>query len=150
MSEQKPTEAEIARIKEIFDKFDLDHSGDISTSELSTVLKSLGQNYTIDELKEIVASVDIDGSGTIDFNEFVNLVMLQRENAKREQELKQAFSVFDRDGNGYISCAELKFVMQTLCPDITEEEAHGMIAEGDCDGDGQISYEEFAKLINKC
>ncbi len=143
----KPTEEEITRIREIFDRFDLDHDGEITTTELGTVLKSLGQEYSTEDLKEIIATVDADGTGTINFSEFVNLVIYQCETAKAAQDLAQAFSAFDRDGNGYISCAELKFVLKTLGRDGSDQEAREIVAEADCDGDGQISYEEFVKLI---
>ena len=53
-----------------------------------------------------------------------------------EAELKEAFRVFDRDGNGMISAAELKFVMTNLGEKLSNEEAEEMVREADLDGDG--------------
>ncbi|CAA7030312.1 unnamed protein product [Microthlaspi erraticum] len=60
-----------------------------------------------------------------------------------EEELKEAFRVFDKDQNGFISAAELRHVGEKL----TDEEVEEMIKEADVDGDGQINYEEFVKIM---
>jgi calmodulin len=64
-----------------------------------------------------------------------------------QEEIQEAFKVFDKDGNGYISAAELRHVMTSLGEKLTEEEVDEMIREADVDGDGQINYEEFVKMM---
>ena len=64
----------------------------------------------------------------------------------REDEIRQAFKVFDKDGNGYISAAELRQVMTNLGKKLTDAELDGMIRQADDDNDGQINYEEFVKV----
>jgi calmodulin len=49
--------------------------------------------------------------------------------------------VFDKDGNGFISAAELRHVMTNLGEKLTDEEVDEMIREADIDGDGQVNYE---------
>merc|ERR1711865_641239 len=49
-------------------------------------------------------------------------------------ELIEAFKVFDRDGNGFISAAELRHVMTNLGEKLTDEEVDEMIREADVDG----------------
>jgi hypothetical protein len=63
-----------------------------------------------------------------------------------EEEILEAFKVFDKDGNGFISAAELRHVMTNLGEKLTDEEVDEMIREADIDGDGQINYEEFVKV----
>ena len=58
-----------------------------------------------------------------------------------EEEIKEAFRVFDKDGNGFISKDELKHVMQSLGENLTSEEVEEMIREADIDGDGQVNYD---------
>ena len=58
------------------------------------------------------------------------------------------FRVFDKDGNGYISAAELKHVMTNLGERLNESEVDEMIREADV-GDGQINYEGNTRVLNK-
>ena len=58
-----------------------------------------------------------------------------------EQEIREAFGLFDKDGNGFISAAELRHVMTNLGEKLTDEEVDEMIREADIDGDGQVNYD---------
>lgn len=57
-----------------------------------------------------------------------------------EEEMKEAFKVFDRDNNGFISAQELRLVMANLGEKLTDEEVEEMIKEADMNGDGQVDY----------
>ena len=71
----------------------------------------VGQNPDPEELEEMVDEVDADGSGSINFPEFIELMLKRQQGGQTKEEIKQAFRVFDKDGNGYVSSSELKFVM---------------------------------------
>ena len=58
-----------------------------------------------------------------------------------EDDLREAFQMFDRDANGYISKRELTFVMTSLGEQITDTAVENMIKEVDLDGDGRVNYE---------
>ena len=64
-----------------------------------------------------------------------------------DEELQEAFKVFDRDQNGYISSHELRHTMTNLGENLTPEEVEEMIKEADLDNDQQIDYDEFMKII---
>lgn len=64
-----------------------------------------------------------------------------------QEELIEAFKVFDRDGNGLISAAELRHVMTNLGEKLTDEQVDEMIREADIDGDGHINYEQFVRMM---
>lgn len=48
--------------------------GCITIEELATVIRSLGQNPSSEELHDMISEVDVDGNGTIEFAEFLNLM----------------------------------------------------------------------------
>nr|BBI93218.1 fusion protein of luciferase and GCaMP6f [synthetic construct] len=141
------TEEQIAEFKEEFSLFDKDGDGTITTKELGTVMRSLGQNPTEAELQDMINEVDADGDGTIDFPEFLTMMARKMKYRDTEEEIREAFGVFDKDGNGYISAAELRHVMTNLGEKLTDEEVDEMIREADIDGDGQVNYEEFVQMM---
>ncbi|XP_045212366.1 neo-calmodulin-like isoform X2 [Mercenaria mercenaria] len=139
----------IAEFREAFSLFDKDGDGTITTSELGTVMRSLGQNPTEAELQDMINEVDADGNGTIDFEEFLLMMARKMKDTDSEEELREAFRVFDKDGNGYISAAELRHVMTNLGEKLTDEEVDEMIKEADLDGDGMVNYEDFMVYTSK-
>ena len=147
MSVDQLTPDQIAEFKEAFSLFDKDGDGAITTKELGTVMRSLGQNPTEAELAQMIEEVDCDKNGTIDFPEFLTMMARKMKEVDGEEEIKEAFRVFDKDGNGTISAAELRHVMTNLGEKLTDQEVDEMIREADVDGDGQINYEEFVKMM---
>jgi hypothetical protein len=83
----------------------------------------------------------------IDFPEFLSLMARKMKDTDCEEELVDAFRVFDRDGSGLINADELRHVMTNLGEKITDEELAEMLGEADVDDDGKVDYEEFVKLM---
>ncbi|XP_030273519.1 calcium-binding protein 7 isoform X2 [Sparus aurata] len=63
------------------------------------------------------------------------------------EEIREAFKVFDRDGNGFISKQELGMAMRSLGYMPNEVELEVIIQRLDMDGDGQVDFEEFVTLL---
>jgi calmodulin len=113
-------------------------AGQITTKELGTVMRSLGQNPSESELQDMINEVDADNNGTIDFPEFLTMMARKMKDTDSEEEIREAFKVFDRDNNGFISAAELRHVMTSIGEKLTDDEVDEMIREADQDGDGRI------------
>jgi len=143
--ERKLTEEDVADLRETFSMFDKDGGGTISLQELQGVMKKLGSSVTQKELKEMISSVDENNDGEIDFDEFLNMM---RKMPDSENELKQAFVVFDADGDGTTSRSELKKIMLKFGQTLTDAELDAVMAEVDENGDGVISFEEFKLAMN--
>ncbi|KAG4266989.1 calmodulin [Fusarium proliferatum] len=134
------TEEQVSEFKEAFSLFDKDGDGQITTKELGTVMRSLGQNPSESELQDMINEVDADNNGTIDFPEFLTMMARKMKDTDSEEEIREAFKVFDRDNNGFISAAELRHVMTSIGEKLTDDEVDEMIREADQDGDGRIDY----------
>ncbi|XP_078492857.1 troponin C, body wall muscle isoform X2 [Ciona intestinalis] len=139
---------QISEFKQAFDIFDQDGGGDISTRELGRVMKMLGQTPSPEELAKIVEEVDVDGSGTIDFDEFLIMMVMQiSEEGKTasEEELKDIFLLFDKNGDSYIDWDELKEALSNTSakPAVETWEVDELFKEADKNGDGVIDIEEW-------
>ncbi|ERN01481.1 hypothetical protein AMTRI_Chr03g148140 [Amborella trichopoda] len=141
------TQEQITEFKEAFCLFDKDGDGRITLEELKTVIVSLGQNPTEEELHDMISEVDVNANGSIEFGEFLHLMARKMQETDAEEELLEAFKVFDKDQNGYISATELRHVMINLGEKLTDEEVAQMIREADMDGDGQVNFEEFVRIM---
>mmetsp|Transcript_4758 Transcript_4758/g.16730 ORF Transcript_4758/g.16730 Transcript_4758/m.16730 type:complete len:149 (+) Transcript_4758:68-514(+) len=142
----KLNEAQIAEFKEAFALFDRDGDGKIASSEIGTVMRSLGQMPTQEEVAAIVKGV---GSSSVDFPEFLTVMSKNMKPPASEEEIKEAFRVFDKEGDGFVSASELRHVMTNLGEKLTEDEIDEMITEADDDSDGQIKYAEFVKMMTE-
>ncbi|KAL5553240.1 hypothetical protein UlMin_040641 [Ulmus minor] len=139
--------AQIAELEEVFKKFDVNGDGKISSSELGEIMGNLGQPSTEEELEKMIKEVDADGDGFIDLSEFVELNTKGVDSDEVLENLKDAFSVYDIDGNGSISAEELHEVLRSLGDECSIAECRKMIGGVDCDGDGMISFEEFKVMM---
>ncbi|CAL9104645.1 unnamed protein product [Musa textilis] len=143
------SEEQITKFHATFCLFDKNGDGCITFEELSTVIKSLGLKPNEAEVHKMIGEIDANGNGTIEFQEFLNLMASKlNQETDSEDELREAFKVFDKDQNGFISATELRNVMISLGEKLTDEEAAQMIREADLDGDGQVNFEEFVKMMS--
>lgn len=141
---------QIAELREIFRSFDRNKDGSLTQLELGSLLRSLGLEPSRDQLETLIHKADTNSNGLIEFSEFVGLVapqLLPEKSPYTEAQLRQLFRMFDRDGNGFITAAELAHSMAKLGHALTAEELTGMIREADTDGDGRISFQEFSLAI---
>ncbi|KAB2070585.1 hypothetical protein ES319_A08G164600v1 [Gossypium barbadense] len=153
MGDKQPTkldEEQMAELREIFSSFDRNNDGSLTQLELGSLLRSLGLKPSLDQVEDLIQKADSNNNGLIEFSEFVAMLAPELQPEKSpysEEQLKQLFKMFDRDGNGFITAAELAQTMAKLGHALTVEELTGMIKEADADGDGRISFDEFSRAI---
>ena len=147
VSGQQLTEEQVAEFKEVFSLIDKNADGAITIKELGAVMQSMGQSPTEEELQEMIDEVDANGNGTIEFSEFLDKMAGKMAYSPSEKDIYDAFRVFDKDSNGFISPAELRYVMTKMGQELTDEEVDQMIQEADLDGDGHVNYREFVKMM---
>lgn len=79
--------------------------------------------------------------------EFLTMMARKMKDTDSEEEIREAFKVFDRDNNGFISAAELRHVMTSIGEKLTDDEVDEMIREADQDGDGRIDCTSLSTNI---
>jgi len=141
------TPEQVAEFKEAFDLFDKNGDGQVTASELGAVMESLGHCPTEEQLMDMVHEVDENGNGCIELDEFIKMMSRTVQESESEKELREAFKVFDKDKDGFISAAELRNVMYNLGEELSELEIFEMIEEADLDGDGRVNFKEFKVMM---
>ncbi|MBA0563275.1 hypothetical protein Goshw_029946 [Gossypium schwendimanii] len=134
-------------LEHIFKMFDANGDGKISSSELASIMGSLGHQPSNEEVQKMIKEFDADGDGFINFEEFVELNTKGVDSKEVLENLKDAFSVYDLDGNGSISAEELHKVLKSLGDDCSITECRKMISGVDNDGNGMIDFEEFKVMM---
>lgn len=137
---------EVDGLKTMFNMMDTNKNGMLSFEEFKAGLHKLGSHLAEHEVQQLMEAADVDKKGTLDYGKFAALtVQLQR--LDNDEHLRKAFSYFDQDGNGFIDIDELT---QALSDDLGPDDK-GLILdimnEVDTDKDGQISYQEFASMM---
>ncbi|CAG9865191.1 unnamed protein product [Phyllotreta striolata] len=130
----------VVEFKEAFALFDEDGDGLIDTSELGTIMRALGQNPTESELEDMIKEIN---TGKINFPIFLKIMAVKLKSTDNSEELREAFRVFDKDGNGFILASELRYVMTHMGEKLSEDEVNDMLRETEIDRDGCINYEKF-------
>ena len=126
---------------------DKDGNATIATEELGALMRSLGSNPTNAELADLINEVDFDGTGSINFPAFLTMMAKRIKDYDSEEEVLDAFRVFDKDGNGQMLAADLKHLMMSIGERVSDEELDEMIRVANIDDDGRINYQEFVKMM---
>ncbi|KAI5330340.1 hypothetical protein PRUPE_5G214100 [Prunus persica] len=142
---------QLNQLREIFARFDMDSDGSLTILELAALLRSLGLKPSGDQIHVLLANMDSNGNGSVEFDELVSAILpdMNEEILGNQEQLLEVFRSFDRDGNGYITAAELAGSMAKMGQPLTYKELTEIIKEADTDGDGVISFNEFATIMAK-
>ncbi|TRY80615.1 hypothetical protein TCAL_13249 [Tigriopus californicus] len=143
------TESQIGQYRQAFKMFDKNHDERISSQELGMVMRELGFDPTEDELKDMIGNADADGSGSIEFPEFLNLMIKRFASDDKMEEMKAAFEVFDKNKDNKISRSELKSAMRKMGESTSDHEIDAIIHEADLDKDGMVDYYEFITVFQQ-
>ena len=142
---------ELYELKKIFFAFDKNGDGKLSKEEFVTGLTNNNNNLNTilkgdSSIEGLLKNIDSDNNGYIGFEEFL-IASINKEKILTEKNLKLAFDVFDRDKSGKISQNELKYILGEYNVNAKEHLWQKMIQQIDLNQDGQISYEEFHKMM---
>ena len=142
-------EKEKQEIKEAFDLFDVDGSGNIDLKELTIAMKALGCEPKPGEIEKMIADVDDDGGGEIGFDEFLKMMTNKILNKDPKDDMLKAFKLFDDDNTGSVSFKNLKRVAKETGQTLDEDELQEMFDDADKDQDGVLNEEEWLAMMKR-
>lgn len=139
----------IEEAKRVFDRYDKNGDGKISSQELREAMDSIGPEATSSrEADRMISEIDKDGDGHIDFDEFLEFFGGGPSDGGDES-LRDAFDYYDLDRNGLISATELHSVLRKLGEKCSLSDCRRMISSLDRDGDGNVNFEEFKEMMTR-
>ena len=144
------SEDELEEIREAFECFcdkdkDDKPTGFIDKVGFSSVLRMLGGNPSEAQLAEMYKKLGKDKK--ITFDDFLPFWEAQStDKGPPLEDLLEAFSLFDKEGNGFIAVSELRSMYMNLGEKFTEEEVDEVMNAVD-DGSGMVNYADFAQMM---
>ncbi|XP_022195380.1 troponin C [Nilaparvata lugens] len=137
-------------IRKAFQMFDTTKCGYIETTKISIMLNTMGQIFDEEELNALIRENDPDKSGRLNFDGFCRIAthFLEEDDAEAmQEELKEAFRLYDKEGNGYITTGTLREILAALDDKLNNDDLDGIIAEIDTDGSGTVDFDEFMEMM---
>lgn len=140
--------------KEAFEMFDTKKDGTILLSDYENVLKYL--KLDPGKFRGNIHDHEINGDGVVQFEDFMTEVnakksekeLISKEKEDDEEEILNAFKIFEKKQKGKISTVEFKdILMSEEGGNLHEEEIDLLISE--FDKDGYIDYVEFVNSLTK-
>jgi len=140
------TEDQIIDFQETFSLFDNRGDGKISISQLGDALRAMGQNPTETDVRKCAHTLKPDDR--ISFEVFLPILQTISKNRSSDtaEDFIEGLRHFDKDGNGFISSAELRHLLTTLGEKLTDDEVEQLMS-GHEDSQGNVHYEDFVRSV---
>ena len=142
----------VREFKGIFEFFGVNGDTPIKKNQIEMVMRALGQNPSKDDMENIYDIIENDTISLghepdINFPYFLSLMAENMLDEDSEQKVVQAFNVFDKDGSCSISSDEFRKIIQNLGEKLSSNEVEEIVKMSDIDGDGDIDFNEFVKMM---
>lgn len=138
-------EDQIEEYQDAFHLFDRDGNGKVSSDELGPLMRSLGSNPQDDHLQELINEVDYDGDGVLNFLEFIDLMVSDKQEIEEDLELIEAFRAFDTGDTGLIDSADLREAFLRMNEGMSDVE--DLIDATNVRTDRKVTFDEFVALV---
>merc|ERR1712000_179693 len=106
----------------VYKLFQREHDGTISSDDLETIMKSQGVNVSDNDIKEFLQEADPDNKGRLEFYNVSSFLVKCKKQSDIEEDLINAFRVFDKDNSGVITNNDLNTILCELGDNKVKEE----------------------------
>jgi len=140
---------QIDSLKKGFDGFDKE-GGTINQTTMMMILKSMGVDVNKSDMENYSSEVDEEETGKFTFSMFCQVAakfMIEDDEEQMKEELKEAFRIYDKENQGFITNEILKEILREIDSTLTEEDLEGIIEEVDEDGSGTMDFDEFQEMM---
>ena len=134
---------EIEHLKNIFYEMDINKDGSITLEEMQQCLSNMFKNNK-NYIENLFNEIDTNKSGRIEYTQLISALVEQKTYLK-EEKLKDVFERIDKDKNGKISNND--FLVFLKLKKNNEKDIEKYVKEFDLNGDGEIDYDEFLKMM---
>ena len=131
---------------ECFKLFDKDEDGKIDATEIASVVRALGLNPSQPEVEAMLKKVAPNG-GQVGVDAIFTVMDGHGIVNDSEEQVIEAFRIFDNQGNGKIAASELKAIYCNMGEPFNEEEAEQLMAALPIDDKGYVDYVEWTKML---
>jgi calmodulin len=135
--------------EELQEAFTMNCSQDntLQPSKLGIVIRSIGRAPTEAQLHALIREFESKGVRSLTCQQVEAIINKYEFAPESPDALREAFRIFDKEGNGMISASEIRHILCNLGEKLTDEEVDEMIREADLTGEGHINFEEFVRII---
>merc|ERR1712001_410168 len=103
-----------------------------------------------EDMDSYAAEVDEEAGGKFSFFMFCQVAakfMIEDDEGQMKEELKEAFRIYDREGQGFITTDVLKEILREIDTTLTEGDLDNIIEEVDDDASGTLDFDEFQEMM---
>ncbi|VVC30352.1 Hypothetical protein CINCED_3A017633 [Cinara cedri] len=133
-------------MQEAFQLFDIRGDNKIHISQIGNALRALGQNPTESDVIKFTQQHKADERITFEVFLPIYQAISKNRSSNTAEDFNEGLRHFDKDGNGYISSAELRHLLTSLGEKLTDDEVEQLLA-GQEDSQGNVLYEEFINMV---
>jgi len=144
-------------LKATFQLADRNKNGKLSRPELGTMMRKVLVTMSGKDIEAMMEAADADKSNDINYEEFVdwmqkeapeNIKQGMRDHLNTDADLIHAtFRLWDRDGDGSVSCSELEHVLVHQLPNVSKDQVAALVNILDVSDDGRVDYHEFIEFL---
>lgn len=144
---EKFTAHEIEKFRECFTFFDRQGDGTLAVADIGLAMRAMGALVTGKEIRILIEKYDADRTGKVSQEDYINMLAEIEWEPDSPEDIRAAFSAFDKSEDGMLDLEEMKHVLQRIGEVLSPEESANFISMIDNYGDGFARMNDLTNLL---